>query len=171
MNILLRMLTRVGAAFNPLDLLDEINLARRDPKLYATYVSERSRNFNNQYEVAETIRYLQTVTPCNNILTLNSELSNLSTSFLAEQGAKGELGHGSFSIRFNNTRYLEIAENISYGITSARDIVVAFIVDEGIPGKGHRLNIFNCRMTEIGIGYSYHSQYRIAVGIIFRRIS
>lgn len=69
--------------------------------------------------------------------------------------------------------YRLIGENIDYGqyrrndIVSARDTVVDWIVDRGVPDKGHRHNIFQCTFTQVGVGFGNHAgQYRIMTDIV-----
>lgn len=37
------------------------------------------------------------------------------------------------------------------------------VVDDGVPNRGHRHNIFNPSYKIVGIGAYYHSEYRICV--------
>jgi uncharacterized protein YkwD len=54
-------------------------------------------------------------------------------------------------------------ENIAYGFVDPQDILIAWIVDYGVPGKGHRTNLFKCDQNQIGIGYGPHASYRVMV--------
>lgn len=53
------------------------------------------------------------------------------------------------------------AENIAAGYTTADEVVMAWY-NETPPNDGHRQNLLNCSLTEIGIGYAVNpnSQYR-----------
>src|SRR4029078_1893411 len=62
-------------------------------------------------------------------------------------GAMGHYGnHGSEPgnrIRRYGLVSQGCAENIAYGHHTAREIVLALIVDDGVRGRGHRKNIFH----------------------------
>jgi len=53
------------------------------------------------------------------------------------------------------------AENIAAGYSTAEEVVMAWY-NETPPNDGHRLNLLNCGLTEIGIGYAVNpnSEYR-----------
>jgi uncharacterized protein YkwD len=50
-------------------------------------------------------------------------------------------------------------ENIDYGHADARAIVVALIVDSGVPGHLHRANIFSRNFHVTGIAVAPHASY------------
>ena len=59
------------------------------------------------------------------------------------------------------------AENIAYGQRSARAIVVALVVDDGVRGRGHRRNIFNSNYNAAGAAYGPHARYGSVCSIEF----
>ena len=86
----------------------------------------------------------------------------------AEQ-AGGAIGHGNPPSRMNRygTWAASWGENISYGKTSARDIVLALIIDDGLPARKHRANIFATKFNYAGAAYGPHARYGSMCSIDF----
>jgi uncharacterized protein YkwD len=52
-----------------------------------------------------------------------------------------------------------IGENISYGAESARAAVVNLVIDDGVPGRGHRLDLFEPRYRLAGAAFGPHPYF------------
>jgi uncharacterized protein YkwD len=52
-----------------------------------------------------------------------------------------------------------IGETIHYGRATPRGVVVAWIVDAGVRGRGHRKVIFQPGMRHVGVASGRHSRY------------
>ena len=59
------------------------------------------------------------------------------------------------------------AENIAYGHHTAREIVLALIVDDGVHRRGHRKNIFNPTYDMVGAAYGPHARFGSVCSIDF----
>jgi uncharacterized protein YkwD len=84
-----------------------------------------------------------------------------------DQGPRGEKGHvGSDGSRVADRlhRYgswiRRSAEVVQYGAVSAREIVALLLVDDGVPGRGHRLVLFDGDYRVMGAATGPHSHYR-----------
>jgi uncharacterized protein YkwD len=82
-------------------------------------------------------------------ITLSDTIKPYSCSHVADQGPKGATGHSStdgtsFGDRVKNLMKVGygVGENISYGTTNPREILIALAIDDGVPNRGHRVNIF-----------------------------
>jgi uncharacterized protein YkwD len=60
-----------------------------------------------------------------------------------------------------------IGENVAYGQSTAREVVAAFIVDDGVPGREHRKNLFNAAFHVMGVDCGPHSMYTTTCAITF----
>ncbi len=156
-------------------VIHEMNLARRDPAAYAANLEEvRARSdahrlvISDQYKVAskegfraidEAIHFLKKAAPVQ-LLALSPGLCRGAADHCAEQ-AGGAIGHGDPGKRIS--RYgkwgVSWGENIAYGKSSARDIVVALIIDDGISNRKHRENIFARKFNFAGVAYGPHARF------------
>jgi uncharacterized protein YkwD len=156
-------------------IIREMNLARQNPALYATYMEELRSNFNGRVLVLpghtnpitkesaraidDAVRFLRSAQPIQP-LTLSAGMSRGAADHCADQ-ARGAMGHGNPSGRMNRYGRWSVlwGENIAYGKTNARDIVMALIIDDGQPARKHRKNIFNPTFNYAGVGYGPHARY------------
>src|SRR5947207_7105216 len=143
-------------------VIREMNLARQNPALYATFVQElRSRMSGNvlvlpghtkirtregMAALDDAIRFLQNAQPLPP-LAFSPGMSRAAADHCADQ-AGGGFGHegrdrshaGQRIARYGNFSG-GWAGNSSYGKASARDVVLALIIDDGLPARKTRKNI------------------------------
>jgi uncharacterized protein YkwD len=161
-------------------VIREMNLARQNPALYATFVQElrarmngnvlvlpghtRIRTKEGTTAVDEAIRFLQNAQPLPP-LTLSRGMSRAAADHCADQadGAFGHEGKDRSHAGQRIARYGNFSggwgENISYGKSSARDVVLALIIDDGLPARKHRKNIFNPNYNFAGAAFGRHARF------------
>ena len=169
-------------------VIREMNLARQNPALYATFVQKlRSRMNGNLLvlpggtqvrtkegtrAVDEAIRFLQRAQPLP-ALMISRGMSQAAADHCADQ-AGGGFGHGGRDGSRGGQRMARYgtwsggwAENVSYGKSSARDVVIALIIDDGLPARKHRQNIFNPNYTVAGAAVGPHARFRTVCSMDF----
>lgn len=164
------------------ELVDEMNMARTNPKQYADYLVMLRKYYHGDLiqvpgEIAiqtregvsgidEAIQFLRTVQPVP-ALVPSPGMSRAARDHVQDQGPAGLLGHrgtdGSHSgMRLN--RYGEwlyrTGENIAYGRRQVRRILINQIIDDGIKSRGHRANLFNPDFKRVGVACGEHLNYR-----------
>jgi uncharacterized protein YkwD len=84
-----------------------------------------------------------------------------------DQGPGGSTGHDGNDGSSMDSRIRRYgawngtaAENIDYGSATARDVLISLIVDDGVPSRGHRRNIFNPNVRVMGGACGPHARYR-----------
>jgi uncharacterized protein YkwD len=155
-------------------VIRELNLARENPKLYATFVA-KSRPFRmieRGKAVDEAVRFLQKAHPLP-ALTSSPGMSRAAADHCAEQ-VEGQLGHEGSDRSHGGDRISRYGswsstwgENISYSRKTAREVVLALIIDDGIKDRGHRKNIFNPKFSYAGAAFGPHARYRTVCTIDF----
>ena len=162
------------------EVLNELNLARTKPKRYAEFLSEMRPHVNgNRLErpeevilvthegvgaVDEAISFLRSTEP---VLALRPSrgMSHAAKAHVKDQrdGALGHTGSDGSQPWDRMSRYGtwqgKVAENISYGGKNARGVVIQLIVDDGVPGRGHRVNMFNPAYQFVGVGCGVHARF------------
>ena len=94
-------------------------------------------------------------------------LSQACFDHVLEQGPIGTTGHNSpdgttFDARI--LRYVTnsgiVGENIAYNNVDTGDQMISqLLIDDGVSGRGHRLNIMNTDYTHVGISCGCHTTY------------
>lgn len=163
------------------EVLQEQNLARTDPGRYANYVADWLRYYDGKVRqfpggmrittvegrrgVVRAVRFLQAQEPLPP-LSPSAGLTRAARDHVVDTGPKGWMGHfGSDGsepadrISRYGKWYGRVGENITYGGTTARELVIRLIIDDGIPGRGHRENIFNPQFTLTGVAFGLHDDY------------
>ena len=143
-------------------ILAEINFARTQPHAYASIVAQSA---GSRRAVAETVRFLERATPLPP-LEHSTGLSQSALSHVFDQGRTGGFGHAGSDGAHSFDRIARygqwhgaVGENIDYGSSSPRAIVVRLIVDEGVMGRKHRANIFSKSFHVAGIAAGPHARY------------
>lgn len=100
-------------------------------------------------------------------MTWSDGLGSSCRDHVLDQGPKGATGHdgsdGS-SPADRMSRYGKWqstwGENLSYGMATAKDVLIQLIVDDGVANRGHRTNIFKPGFKVMGASHGPHSYYR-----------
>ena len=164
----------------------EMNMARSNPKKYAElYIEPRLKKFNGTLydRCLRTKEGAAAVTECVKVMNAQQPLApfqpskgltraakdHSSTQSLTNQvGHAGTDGSSPFDRIKRYGSYMTAGENIDYGCSSAREIVVSLLVDDGVESRGHRKNIMNKNYTTVGVGYAdAHKVYRCMCVIDF----
>jgi len=163
-------------------VLAEINLARTDPHAYAGFIRDFRSQFRGKYylqsgsttriqttegvaAVDEAIKYLSRLKPLPPLVWSNG-LAAAAAELADEQehsGATGHNGRKSHGMRERIERHGEwsgtIGENIGYGPEGARNMVIQLVVDDGVPGRGHRVNTFSGDYRTAGVACGAHPRF------------
>ena len=120
----------------------------------------------------EAIRFLRQARPIP-ALALSPGISLAAAEHVAEQ-ADGSMGHSGADFRNPGDRMDRHGtwkalwgENIAYGKFTARDVVVALIIDDGQRGREHRKNIFKSAFHYAGAAFGPHARYGAVCSIDF----
>jgi uncharacterized protein YkwD len=170
-------------------VLAELNAARANPKAFAGHLRIYRSQFSGKYHIPpgtriryvtkegtravdEAVRFLEGQRPLPP-LAWSDGLSRVAAELNREQARTGALGHGSGKMemraraervgRWQST----IGENISYGPDDARRVAMQLIVDDGVPDRGHRKNIFAPDFRVAGIACGPHPAFETSCVIDF----
>ena len=155
-------------------VIHELNLARQNPSLYASFVAEARplHMIEHGRAVDEAVHFLKKSQPLPP-LTLSTGMSRAAADHCSEQ-TNGQLGHDGNDRSSPGERISRYGvwsstwgENISYSQRTARGVVLALIIDDGVRSRGHRKNIFNPKFNYAGAAFGSHARYRTVCTIDF----
>lgn|GEM_PF-5613146 len=173
------------------EVIRELNYARTKPAEYARHLIQLREYYSGVLlkqpnkipvrtnegvsAVDEAIQYLQRVTPVS-ALKSSIGMSLAARDHVVDQQKSGQTGHtgGDGSEPFERLERYGVwdgisGENIAYGDESARMIVMQLIIDDGVPSRGHRENIYNPEFRVAGTAIGTHPVYRTMCVITFAR--
>ena len=163
-------------------VLAELNLARTKPKEYVNFLEDYRKKFRDDKTVViakrvtmkrkegvkavdEAIAFLKKARPLRP-LEPSEGLTQAARDHVEDTGPKGVTGHsgtdGSKSEQRMNRygKWLRACgENVAYGPRDARFIVIQLIVDDGVPSRGHRKNIYDTRFKTVGLAMGPHKTF------------
>jgi hypothetical protein len=169
-------------------VIREMNLARQHPDVYAGFVAAARGHFRGNILVLpggtlmrthegivaidEATHFLQHTRPLPPLIASPGMM--LAANEHVTDQADGGFGHAGSDRSDPGQRLSRYGvwsgrwgENISYGKSTARDIVIALIVDDGLKGRKHRHNIFNGDFNYAGAAVGPHARYRTVCSIEF----
>ena len=166
------------------ELVAEINRVRTDPSGYAAILIAKEPFYRERRIVAapqadqnlevtveitqeglpaleEAVAALRT-TRRRGRLQLSKRLCRAARDHVVKQGSAGTEGHSDSGgepldrVKVYIPDVRAVAENISYGRWTARDVVFHQLVDDGVTDRGHRQRLLDPRFESIGVDCGYH---------------
>lgn len=165
------------------EIVYEINLFRSNPAKYAKdniaplakYYKKKILHYPNEKPIKtkegvralnECVRVLKKQSP-KPIMHPSKLLTLAANDHQKDQSKTGKTGHtGSdrSNLRTRIERYakwkVQIGENIAYGNTSARQILISLLIDDGVKKRGHRKTLLHPAYKTVGVSFGKHPVYK-----------
>lgn len=144
------------------------NIARLDGEYFIkTYLDpfmEKTTEYEKNADYYSLIRRLKKVKGLP-LLMPAEDLTEMAKEHARSSGKTGHVGHRGYDSRAKKycENYKTYSENCDYGVDDPLEVVIDLLIDEGVPGKGHRENILDPDMNTIGVGYAPHKTYVVNV--------
>ena len=169
------------------EIVDEMNLARTEPQKYAAFIEDFKKYYKGTNlsipgrqtlitaegtaAVDEAISFLRAAKPLP-AFQISKGVCSAAADHVRDLVAKGLTGHKGSDGSTPNARLdrygrwdMAVGENIVYDVSTARQIVIGFLIDDGVANRGHRRNIFDSKYRIAGISVS-NSAGAGALGVI-----
>lgn len=183
---------RAAPAFlSPLEgqVLEELNRVRSDPRSYAGTLASLRKYYRGRLlelpgrvalmtvegpaALEGAVRALRAARPAPPFIASRG-MSRAARAHANDIGPRGVTSHlgSNGSDPFQRLQCCgrwqgSAGENIQYGGRDAREVVAQLLIDDGVPGRGHRKNILNPRFRVVGIGCGRHARFRSVCVIDF----
>ncbi|HEY0547628.1 MAG TPA: CAP domain-containing protein, partial [Pyrinomonadaceae bacterium] len=163
------------------DLVREINLLRSNPQAYVAYLEQAKKYYKGKtYQppgqsglvtdegaaaVDDAISFLRAAKPLSPF-SLSKGMSLAAKDHVKDLGSTGNVGHkgtdGSTTEmrvsrygRFSNG----IGENIFYQNDTAREVVIGWLIDDGVATRGHRRNLLSSTYRFLGVSIGARNSF------------
>jgi uncharacterized protein YkwD len=171
------------------EVLAALNTARSQPAAAASWLEQLLPRFSGNRltrpnwptvqtvegaaAVREAISVLRGQTPVG-VLTRDASLAHAARDHAFDQSQTGATGHtgsdGSTTLT-RVARYgawkVSVNENIDYApMLVGREVIESLLMDDGVPDRGHRRNIFDATSRVVGIACGPHPRYTATCVIV-----
>ena len=147
------------------EVLYWLNVARLNPSgFFNRFLLKSAKADPSNSYLSSLMKTMYSMKPVSALLP-DKALYDAAMCHARNSGASGYVGHAR-----NNTQCKKIytGECCSYGVESALGVVIQLLVDEGVPGLGHRILCFEEGFTAAGIASATHKRYSTNTVIDFR---
>lgn len=172
------------------EIYKEINNLRTDPVSFAKRFENELSNFKNnnakhrrgavpimtregQTAANEALSVLESTSPLEP-LHWSKGLSSAAQSHCNDTGSLGIVGHigsreNTLQERLDKCgKWTDcIAEALDYGSVDGFEVVLSFLIDDGLKTRPHRNALLNSRFRRIGVGMGPHSEYKTVTSVVF----
>jgi hypothetical protein len=152
-------------------VLAEINLARAHPADYARTLGREQGDWRGDWgqgyarnrgsardEAVDFLSRQQPLPP----LKASRGLAEAAAVLSGRQARSGDEGHDEGlmqRIQAHGVWSGLVAETISYGQATPANVVAQLIIDDGVPGRGHRRTLFDPTLSHAGVSCGAHPNY------------
>jgi len=163
-------------------VVQEIAKIRKYPREFAKYLRSLGTHFEGtlwrlrehipirteegRAAVEEAAAFLEQVEPNPTPMTFSEGLHRAAQTHVLDQGPSGDTGHVGVTGSTMRQRIHAFGkpgsmwgEVINYGDETPRMTVIMLVIDDGVPDRGHRHNIFNGQFQVAGAAIGYHKGY------------
>lgn len=137
-------------------LLSEVNALRENPRAYASVVASYASYYRHDLAaVDEALDVLRVTDPLpllrqSDVLT---QLAKIRTDIIVSD--EGRLTHSDLGSLIMHpvlvkSGFRRLSENLANGYFTPQSIVVAWIIDSGVPSRGHRKNLLDPNINVAG---------------------
>ena len=163
-------------------VVEEIAKIRKYPREYAKYLRALGTRFEGtlwrlrdhvpirteegRAAVEEAAAFLEQVEPNPQPMTISEGLHCAALLHVRDQGATRETGHVGVNGSTMRQRILTFGQHgslmgevINYGKETPRMTMIQLVIDDGVPDRGHRHNIFNPAFRTAGAAIGPHQEY------------
>lgn len=164
-------------------ILSEHNRVRADPSSYIPILKEHMKYFKDDIlhkpreipiqtnegpkAYQEAIDFLKKQRPVDT-LTFDDRLAQAAEEHVKDIGPKGSLSHDSSDGKTVSDRIemfcewdSSCGENLEVGSKVGQDVIVSLLVNDGLSGRGHRVNLFKPDFKYVGIACGPHKDYDV----------
>jgi uncharacterized protein YkwD len=155
------------------NVIAELNKLRANPEVYIKILEDYLSKFNGKNvkistkmelvteegktPVIEAIEFLKTVKSMGELKISNGLMLATAEhiSDLVKNDIIGHEGSAGDSPQIRAERYgmwtYDLRENISYGAKIPQEVILNFLIDDGVPSRSHRKVLLDRKLTKIGI--------------------